>query len=106
MKACKGRGGLAASPSTHGICANHPWAKCTPAWTFTVGSAPSHSRPNPPFPRSPSGSDEPPHFCSSGGGAIQWPVFKWAGGKEDVYFARLIKNAISVYQVWGRLWIR
>ena len=34
-----------------------------------------------------------------GGGALQWPIFKWAGGKEDIYFARLSKNAISIYQV-------
>lgn len=32
------------------------------------------------------------------GGAMQWPIFKWAGGREDVFFARLSKNAISVYQ--------
>ena len=36
---------------------------------------------------------------TSGGGALQWPIFKWAGGKEDIYFARLSKNAISIYQV-------
>ena len=35
--------------------------------------------------------------ASSAGGAMQWPIFKWAGGKEDLYFARLSKNAISVY---------
>eukprot|EP00955_Chlamydomonas_euryale_P089862 364496-Chlamydomonas_euryale.AAC.46 len=32
------------------------------------------------------------------GGALQWPIFKWAGGKDDAYFAKLSKNAISVYQ--------
>lgn len=35
-------------------------------------------------------SDEPPV-------GLRWPVFKWAGGKTDSYFARLGKNAISVY---------
>ncbi|XP_076922037.1 eukaryotic translation initiation factor 3 subunit B-like [Bidens hawaiensis] len=28
---------------------------------------------------------------------VSWPVFKWGGGKEDKYFARLGKNMISVY---------
>lgn len=37
------------------------------------------------------------------GGALKWPVFKWAGGKEDKYFARLGKNkdrkaVLCVYQ--------
>lgn len=32
------------------------------------------------------------------GQPLKWPVFKWAGGKEDSYFARLGKNTISVYQ--------
>lgn len=32
------------------------------------------------------------------GGALKWPVFKWAGGKEDIYFARIGKNMISVYE--------
>uniref|UniRef100_A0A7R9YYS4 Eukaryotic translation initiation factor 3 subunit B n=1 Tax=Chlamydomonas euryale TaxID=1486919 RepID=A0A7R9YYS4_9CHLO len=36
--------------------------------------------------------------ASSSGGALQWPIFKWAGGKDDAYFAKLSKNAISVYQ--------
>jgi translation initiation factor 3 subunit B len=34
---------------------------------------------------------------SGGVAGIQWPIFHWAGGKEDKYFARLGKNAISVY---------
>ena len=25
-------------------------------------------------------------------------MFKWAGGREDLYFARLGRNMISVYQ--------
>ncbi len=32
------------------------------------------------------------------GGALKWPVFKWAGGREDRFFARLGKNMISVYE--------
>eukprot|EP00891_Asterochloris_glomerata_P006248 jgi/Astpho2/6248/Aster-03652 len=31
-------------------------------------------------------------------GVLRWPVFKWAGGKEDKYFARMNKNAISIYE--------
>lgn len=38
-----------------------------------------------------------------GGGNIQWPIFKWANGCEDKYFARLARNKsgktmISIYQ--------
>ncbi|KAI3742980.1 hypothetical protein L1987_60681 [Smallanthus sonchifolius] len=29
---------------------------------------------------------------------VSWPVFKWGGGKEDKYFARMGKNFISVYE--------
>lgn len=29
---------------------------------------------------------------------VSWPVFRWAGGKEDKYFARIGKNIISVYE--------
>ena len=29
---------------------------------------------------------------------MQWPLFRWAGGREDKYFARLGKNCISVYE--------
>jgi translation initiation factor 3 subunit B len=31
-------------------------------------------------------------------GSIRWPLFKWAGGQEDKYFARLAKGAIKVYE--------
>jgi translation initiation factor 3 subunit B len=31
-------------------------------------------------------------------GSLRWPFFKWAGGLEDKYFARLGKNQISVYE--------
>lgn len=37
-------------------------------------------------------------YQSASGGALQWPIFKWAGGRDDAYFAKLSKNAISVYQ--------
>jgi translation initiation factor 3 subunit B len=36
--------------------------------------------------------------CSAGpGGVLKWPVFKWAGGREDSYVARIGKNLISIY---------
>ncbi|KAM6572289.1 hypothetical protein CsatA_016369 [Cannabis sativa] len=35
---------------------------------------------------------------SGGVSGVSWPVFKWGGGKEDKYFARLGKNLISVYE--------
>jgi hypothetical protein len=31
-------------------------------------------------------------------GSIRWPLFKWAGGQDDKYFARITKGAIKVYQ--------
>ncbi|KAL5559619.1 hypothetical protein UlMin_035830 [Ulmus minor] len=35
---------------------------------------------------------------TGGVSGVSWPVFKWAGGKDDKYFARLGKNLISVYE--------
>ncbi|KAH0451085.1 hypothetical protein IEQ34_021777 [Dendrobium chrysotoxum] len=29
---------------------------------------------------------------------VSWPVFRWGGGREDKFFARLGKNVISVYE--------
>ncbi|KAL5698724.1 Eukaryotic translation initiation factor 3 subunit B [Ranunculus cassubicifolius] len=29
---------------------------------------------------------------------VSWPVFRWGGGKEDKYFARIGKNVISVFE--------
>ncbi|XP_047340878.1 eukaryotic translation initiation factor 3 subunit B-like [Impatiens glandulifera] len=29
---------------------------------------------------------------------VVWPIFRWAGGKDDKYFARIGKNIISVYE--------
>ncbi|GAA0145959.1 hypothetical protein Leryth_013162 [Lithospermum erythrorhizon] len=40
-------------------------------------------------------------FAAGGTGGVtgvSWPVFRWGGGKEDKYFARLGKNVISVYE--------
>uniref|UniRef100_A0A0D6QWQ8 Eukaryotic translation initiation factor 3 subunit B n=1 Tax=Araucaria cunninghamii TaxID=56994 RepID=A0A0D6QWQ8_ARACU len=40
-------------------------------------------------------------FATGGTGGVagvSWPVFRWAGGREDRYFARIGKNAISVYE--------
>ncbi|KAJ6829022.1 eukaryotic translation initiation factor 3 subunit B-like [Iris pallida] len=40
-------------------------------------------------------------FTTGGTGGVSgvsWPVFKWGGGKEDKYFARIGKNMISVYE--------
>lgn len=36
--------------------------------------------------------------AAGAGGAVSWPLFKWAGGDRDRFFARLGKNAISVYE--------
>mmetsp|Transcript_10169 Transcript_10169/g.30552 ORF Transcript_10169/g.30552 Transcript_10169/m.30552 type:complete len:728 (-) Transcript_10169:256-2439(-) len=36
--------------------------------------------------------------AAGAGGAVNWPLFKWAGGSTDKFFARLGKNAISVYE--------
>eukprot|EP00850_Spirogloea_muscicola_P016935 SM000141S00879 [mRNA] locus=s141:121775:136794:- [translate_table: standard] len=35
---------------------------------------------------------------TGGAAGVPWPVFRWAGGKEDKYFARIGKNCISVYE--------
>ncbi|XP_047340523.1 eukaryotic translation initiation factor 3 subunit B-like [Impatiens glandulifera] len=40
-------------------------------------------------------------FANGGTGGVtgvSWPVFRWAGGKDDKYFARIGKNVISVYE--------
>ncbi|KAL5698942.1 Eukaryotic translation initiation factor 3 subunit B [Ranunculus cassubicifolius] len=40
-------------------------------------------------------------FAAGGTGGVSgvsWPVFRWGGGKEDKYFARIGKNVISVYE--------
>ncbi|XP_057550220.1 eukaryotic translation initiation factor 3 subunit B-like [Amaranthus tricolor] len=29
---------------------------------------------------------------------VNWPIFKWAGGKDDQYFARIGKNTVYVYE--------
>lgn len=64
-------------------CALHKRHNCT----CTVPHTHTHLAPaSPPLP--------PPLT----GGALSWPIFKWAGGKDDTYFARMDKNAIKVYQ--------
>ncbi|KAK9090555.1 hypothetical protein Sjap_023732 [Stephania japonica] len=35
---------------------------------------------------------------TGGVAGVSWPVFRWGGGKEDKYFARLGRNMISVYE--------
>ncbi|MBA0771804.1 hypothetical protein Gotri_007276 [Gossypium trilobum] len=35
---------------------------------------------------------------AGGVAGVSWPVFRWGGGKEDKYFAKLGKNMISVYE--------
>ncbi|CAM8982841.1 unnamed protein product [Rhodiola kirilowii] len=35
---------------------------------------------------------------SGGVAGVAWPVFKWGGGRDDKYFARIGKNIISVYE--------
>ncbi|KAJ7527924.1 hypothetical protein O6H91_16G076300 [Diphasiastrum complanatum] len=40
-------------------------------------------------------------FATGGTGGVagvSWPVFRWAGGRDDKYFARIGKNSISVYE--------
>uniref|UniRef100_A0A0E0R2Q8 Eukaryotic translation initiation factor 3 subunit B n=1 Tax=Oryza rufipogon TaxID=4529 RepID=A0A0E0R2Q8_ORYRU len=40
-------------------------------------------------------------FSASGNisvSGVSWPIFRWGGGKDDKYFARLGKNVISVYE--------
>ncbi|KAL0464310.1 UNVERIFIED_CONTAM: Eukaryotic translation initiation factor 3 subunit B [Sesamum latifolium] len=40
-------------------------------------------------------------FATGGTGGVSgvsWPVFRWGGGKDDKYFARIGKNVISVYE--------
>mmetsp|Transcript_31210 Transcript_31210/g.99522 ORF Transcript_31210/g.99522 Transcript_31210/m.99522 type:complete len:709 (+) Transcript_31210:505-2631(+) len=37
-------------------------------------------------------------FATPGAAGVQWPVFKWGGGANDEYFARMGKNSISVYE--------
>lgn len=29
---------------------------------------------------------------------VSWPIFRWAGGRDDKYFARIGKNMVSVYE--------
>ncbi|CAJ2635764.1 eukaryotic translation initiation factor 3 subunit b-like protein [Trifolium pratense] len=39
-------------------------------------------------------------FSVGGTGGVMgmsWPVFKWSGGRDDKYFARMRKNVLSVY---------
>ncbi|MQM15581.1 hypothetical protein Taro_048527 [Colocasia esculenta] len=35
---------------------------------------------------------------SGGVSGVSWPVFRWGGGRDDKYFARIGKNVISVYE--------
>ncbi|XP_020093747.1 eukaryotic translation initiation factor 3 subunit B-like [Ananas comosus] len=35
---------------------------------------------------------------SGGVSGISWPIFRWGGGRDDKYFARIGKNMISVYE--------
>ncbi|KAI3859659.1 hypothetical protein MKX03_031173, partial [Papaver bracteatum] len=37
-------------------------------------------------------------FAVGGVPRFSWPFFRWAGGKDDKYFARIGKNVISVYE--------
>ena len=42
-------------------------------------------------------------FTNEGDHGLQWPVFKWAGGASDSYFARMSTNQISVYEASSML---
>ncbi|KAH8504065.1 hypothetical protein H0E87_011635 [Populus deltoides] len=35
---------------------------------------------------------------AGGVAGVSWPVFRWGGGKDDKYFAKIGKNMISVYE--------
>ncbi|KAI3449011.1 hypothetical protein Pfo_005676 [Paulownia fortunei] len=35
---------------------------------------------------------------TGGVSGVSWPVFRWGGGRDDKYFARIGKNVISVYE--------
>ncbi|KAL6569251.1 Eukaryotic translation initiation factor 3 subunit B [Orobanche minor] len=35
---------------------------------------------------------------TGGVSGVSWPVFRWCGGKDDKYFARIGKNVVSVYE--------
>ncbi|XP_065858232.1 eukaryotic translation initiation factor 3 subunit B-like [Euphorbia lathyris] len=35
---------------------------------------------------------------TGGVAGVSWPIFRWCGGKDDKYFARIGKNMISVYE--------
>ncbi|XP_051147222.1 eukaryotic translation initiation factor 3 subunit B-like isoform X2 [Andrographis paniculata] len=35
---------------------------------------------------------------TGGVSGVSWPVFRWGGGREDKYFARIGKNTVSVYE--------
>ncbi|KAM0900356.1 hypothetical protein ACQ4PT_020717 [Festuca glaucescens] len=35
---------------------------------------------------------------SIGVSGVPWPIFRWGGGRDDKYFARLGKNVVSVYE--------
>ncbi|EEF46838.1 Eukaryotic translation initiation factor 3 subunit, putative [Ricinus communis] len=35
---------------------------------------------------------------TGGVAGVSWPIFRWGGGKDDKYFARMGKNMISVYE--------
>jgi translation initiation factor 3 subunit B len=39
-------------------------------------------------------------------GSLRWPFFKWAGGVDDQYFARLGKGKVGGFSFWGRGRIR
>ncbi|KAF2313046.1 hypothetical protein GH714_008883 [Hevea brasiliensis] len=35
---------------------------------------------------------------TGGVAGVSWPIFRWGGGKDDKYFAKIGKNMISVYE--------
>jgi translation initiation factor 3 subunit B len=40
----------------------------------------------------------PDEFAPAADGHFAWPVFQWAGGSEDRFFARLNRDSVSVYE--------
>jgi translation initiation factor 3 subunit B len=75
-----GAAGAGGGRSVRGACG---W-RCAPGWLLRCVHGAVQS-----------GALTCTHSAAQG---FTWPVFKWAGGAEDKYFAKIGKNAISIYE--------